>query len=219
MMIYSNERKLCLSGWLKQEHIEEFSTPLKFQKFLLFYESFSKTLTGEGDFSNLKGYKNGPVFSNVWGDYTKEKSSFEVLATDIYNKNKQMINYEIAEKCAFLVKVMLEEELSELSHQLNIWSAKKNRIGRGELQVRLSESDFNENDMELIKSLNSMFSMDIIRNSEVKKIHSNYFVFKKEDLNKITDNQLYTLQTLAINETLHNPVYVEIDDEGRLILD
>lgn len=219
MMIYSDIRKLCLSGWLKQEHIEEFLKPIKFQKFLLFYESFSKTLTGNGDFSNLKGYIHGPVFSTVWGDYTKEKSSFEELATDVYNKNKQMIDNDIAEKCAFLVKVTSEEELSDLSHQLNIWSTKKNRIERGEQHVKLSEVDFNENDMELIRTLNSMFPIDIIKNSEVVQIHSKCFVFNKNDYSRITLDQLDVLETLAISENLHNPVYVEIDGEGRLILD
>lgn len=68
-MIYSNERKLCLSGWLMEHHEIEYNTPLKLQKFLLFYEAFTKVSGETPDFSHLRGYKKGPVFSNVWGKY------------------------------------------------------------------------------------------------------------------------------------------------------
>ena len=69
-MIYSNERKLYLSGWLKNNDNTSYETPLKLQKFLLFYEAFTKVSGETPDFSHLRGYKKGPVFSNVWGDYT-----------------------------------------------------------------------------------------------------------------------------------------------------
>ena len=38
-MIYSNERKLCLSGWLKENSEKSYSKSLKPQKFLLLYEA------------------------------------------------------------------------------------------------------------------------------------------------------------------------------------
>ncbi len=55
-MIYSNNRKLSLSGWLKQNYENEYNMPLKLQKFLLFYESFSKVEGEETDFGHLKGF-------------------------------------------------------------------------------------------------------------------------------------------------------------------
>lgn len=42
-MIYSNERKLLLSGWLQENNKESYNTPLKLQKSLLLYEAFAKT--------------------------------------------------------------------------------------------------------------------------------------------------------------------------------
>lgn len=80
-MIYSNERKLSLSGWLRENNNKSYETPLKLQKFLLFYEAFTKVAGEEPDFSHLRGYNRGPVFSTVWGDYTKERSSFNKKAT------------------------------------------------------------------------------------------------------------------------------------------
>lgn len=36
-MIYSNERKLCLSGWFKENSEKSYSKSLKLQKFLLLF--------------------------------------------------------------------------------------------------------------------------------------------------------------------------------------
>ena len=86
-MVNSNARKLCLSGWLMNNGFHEYNSPLKLQKFLLFYESFTKIEGEKADFSSLKGYKCGPVFSNVWEDYTKERASFDDAAKkNIYLK-------------------------------------------------------------------------------------------------------------------------------------
>ncbi len=64
---------------MKTYWIEKISDRFSFiWKFLLFYEAFAKTFGEQPDFSHLRGYKKGPVFSNVWGDYTKERASFDV---------------------------------------------------------------------------------------------------------------------------------------------
>lgn len=118
-MVYSNERKLCLSGWLKVNSETEYNTPLKLQKFLLFYEAFSKVADETSDFSHLCGYKRGPVFSTVWGDYTKEKAMFNTAAVNAYKELGSTINNARAKKCAFMVKTLTENELSELTHKVN----------------------------------------------------------------------------------------------------
>ena len=73
-MINSDDRKLELSGWLMENDEDSYNDPLKLQKFLFFYESFSKANGKPADFDYLRGYKNGPVFSSVYGDYTKERN-------------------------------------------------------------------------------------------------------------------------------------------------
>ena len=88
-MINSNNRKLCLSGWLKHNNEQEYNTPLKLQKFLFLYEAFSKVAGEVTDFSHLKGYQRGPVFSHVWGDYTKERIAFDLAAEQCYNYRKE----------------------------------------------------------------------------------------------------------------------------------
>lgn len=218
-MIYSNERKLCLSGWLKENNNASYEIPLKLQKFLLFYEAFSKVSGENPDFSHLRGYKKGPVFSNVWGDYTKERSNFNSAAQHAFASNSVAIDTARAEKCAFMVSTMTEKELSDLTHQMNLWKCKEKRIMHGEYQVDLSERDFNSDDEKLIRTLDAMYPSQLVENSTVVCLDRKYFVFTKSDAQHLTEEHFDILLTLAENEELHNPVFVDIDDEGRLIVD
>lgn len=218
-MVYSSERKLCLSGWLKANNKAEYDTPLKLQKFLLFYEAFSKTAGEASEFDHLRGYKRGPVFSTVWGDYTKEKQMFENTADKTYELMGDMINIARAKKSAFIVKTLTETELSELTHKMNIWKSKEDRIARGERQVALDEKDFNDSDAKIMKTLDAIYSDEMVENSKVMQLDKHYFVFRKNDITKLTEEHFDTLLTLTEKETLINPVYVEIDEEGRLVVD
>ena len=218
-MIYSNERKLSLSGWLKENNNTSYETPLKLQKFLLFYEAFTKVSGEKPDFSHLRGYKKGPVFSNVWGDYTKERINFNLEVQKAVKKNIKSINISRAEKCAFMVSTMTEKELSDLTHKMNLWKCKEKRIMSGEYQVDLSEDDFNLNDEKLIRSLDAMYPSEIINNSQIICLDKKYFVFTKDDAQNLSETHFDILLTLAENEELHNPVFVDIDDEGRLVID
>ena len=218
-MIYSNERKLCLSGWLKENSEASYNTPLKLQKFLLLYEAFAKTSGEQPDFSHLRGYKKGPVFSNVWGDYTKERAAFNEAAVEAYEAKKDDINIERAKKCAFVVNTMTETELSQLTHKMNLWKSKEPRIMRGEYNVDLYEKDFNEDDKTMIRLLDEMYPINMIDNFVIINLDKNYFVFSSEDSQKLTEGHFDALMTLAEQENLHNPVYVDIDVEGRLLVD
>jgi len=218
-VIYSNERKLCLSGWFKENSEKSYSKSLKLQKFLLLYEAFAKTSGEKTDFSHLRGYKKGPVFSNVWGDYTKERTAFDTAAMKTYEAKKDSVNETRAKKCGFIVETMTEEELSELTHKMNLWNSKKARIMSGEYNVNLDEKDFNEDDKKMIQLLDSMYPIEMIENSIVVDLDKNYFVFSKEDSVKLTEEHFDTLMLLSERETLHNPVYADIDSEGRLLID
>lgn len=218
-MIYSNKRKLCLSGWLQKHSNEEYNSPLKLQKFLVLYEAFSKVDGEEPDFSHLRGYRKGPVFSHVWGDYTKERAAFNTASMNSYEADPVSVNEKRAKKCAFIVSTLSETELSELTHGLNLWKAKESRILSGEYQVNLSEADFNNEDYSMISCLDKMYPEEIVENSEVIRLECKYFVFHAEDVQKLTEQHFDTLLTLTETEKLHNPVYVEIDEKGRLVID
>lgn len=184
-MINSNKRKLCLSGWLKDNYYSSYESPVKLQFFLLFYESFSKINGEKADFTYLKGDKKGPVFSQVWGDYTKERQSFD-RATDIsytYNAASE-INDELAQKSAFLVRTLSDTELSELSHKMNIWKVKEN---------------FNKDDKKMMELLNAMYPLQLIKQSDVISINNYFFVIKKSDFPRLTEEHYDILSSLTEN--------------------
>lgn len=218
-MVYSNKRKLLLSGWLMENGQEEYSSALKLQKFLFFYEAFTKIAGETPDWYSLKGYQNGPVFSTVFGDYTHERSAFDAAAHEEYEASHEHIDETRAIKSSFITKIMSEAELSALTHKLNIWMAKKDRITAGERQVELCASDLDRNDENILRALEQMYTLDFINNSHIIKMDTCYFLFSKDDLPKITENHYDTLGALAESQDLINPVYVEIDDEGRLLID
>lgn len=218
-MVYSNSRKLGLSGWLQKNNNEAYSSPLRLQKFLFFYEVFSKIAEDESDFSRLKGYKRGPVFSTVWGDYTKDREQFNKQSLESYNAAPHNINSDRASRASFIVSSLSENELSMLTHKFNIWNSKSNRIMAGEQQVELSESDFNSDDNCLAHMLEAIYTDALVQDSVIFRIGENSFVFSSDDSVKITELHIDTLVALAEQIELHNPVFVKIDENGGLIVD
>ena len=218
-MIYSDERKLSLSGWLRINAFQEYCAPLKLQKFLFFYEASAKADNLPFDFSHLRGYQRGPVFSNVWGDYTKERPEFDAASNRAFSMHPEYTDEERAKKVAFTVKTLSEAELSELTHHMNIWRSKKDRIMNGELQVTLEEKDFNDADRILVQRLINLYPLSLIDDSDVIELNNKYFVFSKSDISKLEEQHYNVLAMLSEKEELHNPVFVEVDDGGRLVVD
>ena len=114
---------------------------------------------------------------------------------------------------------MTEKELSDFTHLMNIWKSKEDRIMSGEKQVRLEESDFNSYDKELMQKLSDMYPMQLIENSKIINMDKKYFVFSKENAEKLTEEHSDTLLILSENSDIYNPVFVELDEEGRLVVD
>lgn len=218
-MICSNSRKRCLSGWLRQNSRPEYDALPKLQNFLLLYECFSKVSGETPDFGHLKGCRAGPVFSQVWEDYTKEKASFDSAAAGSYRSNGIAVNEGRAKKCSFVVKILSESELSELTHSMNLWKSREDRIMGGEYQVDLDEGDFNADDVKIITALDKMYPIELIENSSVIAIGNQSFVIHKNDVPRLTGQHFGTLSSVAEKGRVPNPAYVEIDGSGRLAID
>ena len=218
-MPYSNNRKLALSGWLKSNDAVSYGLSLKLQKFLFLYEAFSKISDDNPDFSCLKGYQRGPVFSTVWGDYTRERKDFDRAALSAYNSNIDIIDEQRAKKVDFIIGSLSESDLSELTHGFNIWRVKSKQIMAGEQHVELDEADFNDDDIKMTMLLERMYPDEMINHSVIIPISEKYFVFSENDMKKFTEQHMDILIALAKNKELHNPVFVEIEDDGRLSID
>ncbi len=219
-MINTNIRRKNIVRYLKENNPNEYASNLKLQKYLFFYETFSKVSNKDYSFECMKGYKNGPVFSEVYGDYKYEFDEFDdYISCDILENNIDEIDKDIASRAAFLVQILTQEELSDMTHQLNIWNSQKERIvDNNERHVELEEKNFDEEDVALVKDLASMYSTEFIETSIVLNIKNKNFVLSKKDCENISELQRNTLELLA-QEKLMNPVFIEIGENGELLVD
>jgi hypothetical protein len=218
-MLISSNRKVTLSGWLRKNQPEDFASSLRLQKFLFFYESMSKIDGETAEFQSLKGYENGPVFSDVYGDFTYRKEEFLTNSESYLNEYEEIVNIERAKTAMFLVDIMTERELSNLTHEFNIWNSKSDLINRRVMHVSLHESDFNESDVELMTTLRDMYSIDYIDSVDIIWVYNKCFLISKEDKQKLSHEHENILVDLAFKEELENPVYITMSEEGVLLVD
>lgn len=213
-------RHRALCGWLSQNEPNTYEKALKVQKFLFLYELFSVLEEdNEVDVKYLKGYKNGPVFSEVYGAYTYGKEDFNKYLPKAYGRYSSKLDEDRLQLSSFVVKILEEKELSKFSHQFNLWSAKKKEINRyNSKQVPLNMEDFSEEDKCILRDLKDMYSVDFIKSIETYKIGAKTFIFSKEDYKKLTKQHYDTLLILSKKKELINPVYIEIED-GVLCVD
>ncbi len=83
----------------------------------------------------------------------------------------------------------------------------------------LYEEDFDEGDARMIHMLEKMYPLSLMENSCVFKINGFTFLFSREDAAGLTEQHLDVLSDIADEGELHNPVYVSIDEEGRMDID
>jgi hypothetical protein len=219
IMVCSDAKKQMLSGWLKKNGNREYNSLLKLQGFLLFYELFSKINGLEADFSHLQGYKCGLIFRDVWEDYAHDRLSFDAAVEEAYSASREQVVEEYAKRSQFLVGILSEKELSILMKKLDLWKSHESQIVQGEHPVELQESDFSEADAKQVGLLEKMYPMPLIDNSHVIAINNHYFVFNKQDAKRLSKQHYDILSSLSRGEELVNPVYVRLDEEGRLIVD
>ena len=217
--MYSSDRKKALSGWLIKYREKEFLSPLKLQKFLFFYEALSKIEKDVSDFHKLKGYINGPVFSDVYGDYTYETDNFIKEAKKIFKEKTILVNNERAKLAGFLVSILNEDELSRFTHKFNIWKVKENDIKSHVQDVPLYKKDFNKDDVELLTSMKNMYPTEYIDSVKVLEISGKSFILNKDDILKLSDKSKYVFISLANESTLQNPVYISVSDDGVVLVD
>ena len=123
-MMFSDDRKYTLSGWLQVHERKVYDRPYQLQIFLILYEYFSEIENDESDLNFLIGVKKGPVFGAVWTDYGKICDRFHSSSKYSYEKKVINVNENRAKRCAFIVQTLTEEEWSSLMKKLNIWKAK-----------------------------------------------------------------------------------------------
>lgn len=214
-MLNTSQRRLAIVKWLKDNNPSEFYESLKIQKYLFFYELFSKVEGEEYSLDYLKGYENGPVFSELYGDYTYRRHELIPRLEEVQTKD---VNIGLAKKAGFLVQILNGRELSGLTHELNLWKSKEEEIMSGGRHLPLDECSLNHDDISIVKELFELYSTDFISTSNVVSIKDKNFLLNDRDFRNLTNEQKEVLELLA-EEELENPVYVTIGEEGELLVD
>lgn len=217
-MLNLNEEKLALITWLYNNDQRSYQNTRKVQKFLFFYELFSKVVGKPYDLGHFKIWLHGPVDSFVYGDYTYRQP--ELARAIAENKNTELVQSEIARKADFLVQILNTEEISNLTHEFDLWKTPVLLHSNFERKnISLDESDFSRTDEAMAKELFFMYDDELIKNSTVIHTFGKHFVLNNDDANRLTEDQQSILDGLSFDETLQNPVFVEIDSDGVLIID
>lgn len=139
-------------------------------------------------------------------DYLKEididtynnKNKLKIFITLYKNLNySPILNKKLVKKCSFILNSMTDKELNSLFSNLN----------------------FNIDQLKLSNEINDLYTDEMIENSKIIKIDDKRFIISKENYKNLTKEHIETLKELIKNETLYNPVFIELDNEGRLIID
>ena len=219
-MMFSDDRKFALSGWFQVHERELYNRRYKLQIFLILYEFFSEIENDEADLNFLFGVEKGPVFGAVWTDYGKVCDRFHISSKYSYEKKVINVNENRAKRCAFIVQTLTEEEWSSFMKKLNIWKAKESEILNHKYRIaELDLADLNDEDINLITMLNNLYSSELVENSEIITVKKKIFVVSKVDYDQIIQNHMARLEKLAKKPKLHNPVFVKLDDEGKLVVE
>ena len=214
MSLNTTKGQLEKIKWLNDQNKSNPYSTLQLQKFLFFYEMFQYSDKKEFDFNSLKAYKNGLVYSTFYGDYkyrADEVNHFLETSTITHT-----IDEENALASKFLIETMTDTELSQLTHEFDMWKVHQSEIDSEVQHIPMDEKDISDDDIELLEFIKySVPSYDY----EVINLKEKRFVFTKEDFALLNEQHWEVLDTLSEYEELNNPVYIEVDKNGRLLVD
>ncbi|MDR3296433.1 MAG: hypothetical protein LBT26_11515 [Clostridiales Family XIII bacterium] len=217
--MHASKRKLAITGWLLENKPETFRSSLRYQKFLFFCESICAAEGEPYEFGGLKGYRKGPVFGAIWKDYTREKDALKKSALAAYMENGLPVPERYVALAEFVCNAFTEDELSDITHRMDIWKAGKERIESGEPHVQLSASDFSESDADLVREFAMAFPPSFIERKRVVRSGGTRYLFDAEDAARLTESHKEELCRLDSFGGFENPVYSYIDERGVLVFD
>ncbi|MCG2371377.1 DUF4065 domain-containing protein [Staphylococcus epidermidis] len=215
MTIWSSSEKLKKLKWLKEHGYLESMSPLQIQKFLFFSEMFNLVTNENYTLHKLRAYKNGPVFSDVYGDITYRKSEL-LEELDTIEMKYNSTQEENLNKALFITNTQTDEDLSEITHNLDLWYSKIDLINQNTQNIPIRNNDITDRDKKSISNFREY--ANYLSNYQIIKIKDKIFLVNNNDIDKLEDNMLQTLEMISDDNNLVNPVYVDIED-GVLLID
>ncbi|WP_406615553.1 hypothetical protein ACJA25_00175 [Mycoplasmopsis hyopharyngis] len=214
----TKDRRLKIIKYLYEWSPEILEQVTKLHKCLFLYEMFQLIDKKDFNLGYLKAYKNGPVFSDVFGDFTynNENDNFKKHLINKNFKDNEAINIDESNlrKALFIVKTCTPTEISNVTHHLDAW---KNTFKEDKEQIAILKKDITDHDIEILKLIKNSaleYNEDLI----IKNVQNKFFIFQKDI--KLNGKIWEKIEKLATCDDLINPIYVlGIDEEGDLIID
>jgi len=79
--------------------------------------------------------------------------------------------------------------------------------------------DINKDDKILINNLMNVYSLEYIKSVQVIQLQNKSFIISKDDIPKLSNDAKEVFLSLASNEELQNPVYINVSNKGRVLVD
>lgn len=189
-----------------------------FMLFLFLYELQSikeerKTSTFTNyDISALVKTKDGPVFTTLRDDMFSNPIE---LRRYVESNKPFEINTQWARAFSFVISSITEQELKDIMCEFYMWRRASQQFEAQSEVPMLEEHIVEEEDFTLLQIL-----LDTVPEYEyeILEINDKRFVLSKQDCQSANIKHFNTLIRLSRQEHLYNPVYIEIDANGHLIV-
>ncbi len=228
METFSTGEKVNIMRWFYDHHMtiaNDHENHVKLQKGLVFYELFSRLNSKRHDLSRMELYKEGPVFTQVYGDVHYRIDDLK-NRIDSSSLNEEKINDVEAKKSLVLSSVYSADELSEMSHQFDFYRNNYHEHkSDGDDSVMFKETMITRDDDVRLHHLFDMIDEKLLLENTIWSSNGMYFVINKSI--KVLPNEFEKLENIALKNAdldnkdpyfLSNPVYVSRDQDGVLSL-
>lgn len=184
-----------------QENKTEKTSGIKEQKFLLFYNMFCLINQKEYNFTSLKAWKNGPVYTQVHSA-VKHHYTYQELFENL--DENDTIDQNIAHVTKFIVDLMSNEEISEVTHTFDFW---KNVVNKDEPNIQ--KDDISINDQIKLKKIFELYDLNFILGHKIITTENSTIIVKKEEYNFIKNELKEKLDEIKADK----PIKIELDEK------
>lgn len=218
-MLKTSKRHLELIRWLFWNgDVQEWSQ-LQFYAFLFPYELQSikeeketSTFTNY-DISSLVATPDGLIFTTLHNDMF---TNFIELRRYVESNKQFKINTQWARAFSFVINSITEQELKDIICEFHMWRCASQQFGTQSEVPMLEEHIVEEKDFTLLSTL-----LDSVPKYEyeIVAINDKRFILSTQDYKSTNIKHFNVLLQLSKQEQLHNPIYIHIDKNERLIID
>ncbi len=193
----------CELKWLEENKNigEEKISGIKQQKFLLFYNLFLEILQEKGNFEGLCAWENGPVYTQVHAAVKHHYTIGEIIKSI---KKPIIIDEVLANISKFIVELLSDEEVSDITHEFDFWKTVVNNE-----TTNISIDDITKEDISKINKIMNTYDVEFILNHKVYRAKDCVFFIENDKYEFVLENMTDELDRISNSK----PIKLIIKDE------